>query len=100
MRPLWACSCCTWRTGRSLPPAAHKAHNRIFKGLFKLGRLGTSQAFVCRNILTFKEVIRKNIIAFKTKIFNRDNVLAKAAASNSFFLFSSKISLKWNKNLY
>ena len=76
------------------------AYNNIFRGLFKLGRQGTSQAFVCRNILTFKEVIRKNIFAFKTRIFNSDNVLVKVAVSNSFFLFSSKISLKWYESLY
>ena len=76
------------------------AYNNVFRGLFKLGRKGTSQAFVMRNISCFDTIIRNCITGFKKRIYASENVLVKAAITCTFFVYGSKMTKRWNEVQY
>ena len=74
-------------------------YNNSLRFLFNLDRFcSASEMFVCRNIPSFNEIIRKNQYSFKNNILNTDNILVKAVSGCQYI--KSVVWSYWRNCLY
>ena len=77
------------------------AYNNVYRRLLGIkGQCSISRKLIEHNLPTLKEVLRKASVSFRERLMKSSNILIVTLVSSLHFMYSSSLSLYWNKSAF